>query len=168
MRIVFAFMALIVALSLELTGCATQVISRDSQLLVDRSIPFAVVRREPERFLGKYLILAGVIARVSNAPTGAELEVVQLPVDSDDRPAQKGRSEGRFLAQTGRFLDPLIYKQGRLVTLVGKVAGSAVRPLEGVEYSYPVLEMRELYLWRPDDPYASPTVHFGIGVGVDF
>lgn len=168
MRIILILMALTLAFSLELTGCAKQVISREAQLIVDRSIPFAVVRQEPVRFSGKYLLAGGIIARVSNTSAGAELEVVQLPVGSGDRPDAKGRSEGRFLARTGRFLDPLIYKPGRLVTLVGRVAGSATRPLEGVEYAYPVLEIRELYLWKPEDPSAQPTVHFGIGVGVGF
>lgn len=160
---------LLLALTLALAGCAAkQVISREAQLLVDRSIPFAIVKQDPERFSGKYLIIGGTIARVSNTPAGAELEVVQLPTDSGDRPAEKGRSEGRFLARTGGFLDPLIYKPGRLVTLVGKVMGSMTRPLEEVDYTYPVLEIKELYLWRPEDPYAAPTVHFGIGVGVGF
>lgn len=163
MRIVTLVLTLIV-----LSGCARQVISRDAQLLVDPTVSFAAVKQNPGPFVGKFLLTGGAVAGVRNTPDGAELEVVQLPLGSDDRPDEKGRSEGRFLARAAGFLDPLIYKSGRLVTLVGQVTGAVTRPLEGVDYAYPLLEVRELYIWRPEAPYAQPAVHFGIGVGVGF
>ncbi|RNC72681.1 MAG: hypothetical protein ED859_01595 [Desulfuromonadales bacterium] len=159
---------LMVLLAALLCSCAGQVISRDSLLLANRDISFTRVREAPERFTGTYLLVGGAIAAVKNSAAGAELEILQLGLDSSDRPREKSGSEGRFLARSREFLDPLIYKQGRLVTLVGKVSGSVPRALEGVDYRYPVLEIRELHLWKPEDPYAQPAVNFGIGVGVGF
>lgn len=162
MRLALIFLAF----ALSLSGCGRHAVSREALLLVDQSVPFAAVGQNPGAFTGKFLLTGGSVARVRNTPTGAELEVVQLPLGSDDRPNEKGRSEGRFLALAPGFLDPLIYKPGRLVTLVGRVAGFTTRPLEGIDYTYPILETKELYVWRPEDPYAPSPFHFGIGIGV--
>lgn len=149
-----------------LTGCSPQVISREALLLTDQTAPFAAVRENPAAHVGRHLLVGGAVARISNTPEGAELEVVQFPLGSSDRPDEKKGSGGRFLARSRAFLDPLIYKPGRLVTLVGKVTGEVTRPLEGVNYRYPVLEVREIHPWKPEDPYAPPPFHFGIGVGI--
>lgn len=149
-----------------LTGCSQQVISREALLLTDQTAPFAAVRENPAAHGGRHLLVGGAVARISNTPEGAELEVVQFPLGSSDRPDEKKGSEGRFLARSREFLDPLIYKPGRMVTLVGKVTGEAIRPLDGVDYRYPVLEVREIHPWKPEDPYSPPPFHFGIGVGI--
>lgn len=158
---------LVCALALcALAGCSRQVISREALLLTDQTVPFAAVRENPTAHAGRHLLVGGAVARVSNTPEGAELEVVQLPLSSSDRPDEKKGSEGRFLARNRDFLDPLIYKPGRMVTLVGKVTGEVTRPLDGVDYRYPILAVREIHVWRPEDPYAPSPVHFGIGVGI--
>jgi len=155
--------ALAVAL---LGGCAKQVISRESLLLADRSIAFGQLRESPDRFVGKHLIVGGIIAAVRNGAAGGELEIAQLPLDSNDRPDADRPSEGRFLALGSAFLDPVFYQPGLLVTLVGKVGRTVTLPLDGRDYTYPVFEIRELYLWRPEDPYRTPPVQFGIGIGI--
>ena len=158
---------LVCALALcALAGCSQHVISQEALLLTDQTVPFAAVRENPAAHVGRHLLLGGAVARISNTPAGAELEVVQFPLGSSDRPDEKKGSEGRFLARSREFLDPLIYKPGRMVTLVGKVTGEVTRPLDGVDYRYPILEVREIHVWRPEDPYAPSPVHFGIGVGI--
>lgn len=149
-----------------LTGCSRQVISREALLLTDQTTPFAAVWENPASHVGRHLLVGGAVARISNTPAGAELEVVQFPLGSSDRPDETKGSGGRFLARSRDFLDPLIYKPGRLVTLVGKVTGEAIRPQDGVDYRYPVLEVREIYVWKPEDPYSPPPFHFGIGIGI--
>lgn len=149
-----------------LAGCSQHVISREALLLTDQAAPFAAVRENPATHAGRHLLVGGAVARISNTGEGAELEVVQFPLASNDRPDEKKGSEGRFLARSRDFLDPLIYKPGRMVTLVGKVTGAVTRPLDGVDYRYPVLEVREIHVWRPEDSYNPSPVHFGIGVGI--
>ncbi len=48
--------------------------------------------------------------------------------------------------------------------MAGQVEGKVVRPLKEMNYTYPVLIVREHYLWKPDDVYSTP--RFGIGIGV--
>lgn len=156
---------LIVAALLGAAACAPP-ISKQSLGLVDPGLTFEELRQDPDRHTGRYLLLGGAIAAVrATSGGGSELEVVQLPTGSSGRITATNRSAGRFLAVDDAFRDPAIYHPGRLVTLVGRVAGSRTGRLGEVEYLYPVLTVEELRLWAPEEyPGASP-VQFGIGIG---
>jgi outer membrane lipoprotein len=147
-----------------LSGCAP-VISDQSLRLVDRGITFRELRQDPQRHIGRYLLLGGAIVAVRNTSEGGELEVAQLRIDERGEITDTGSSGGRFLAASSAFLDPALYKPGLLVTLVGEVQGKRIRPLGELEYTYPVLAIREIHLWKPGEISPPPTFHFGIGIG---
>lgn len=138
-----------------LAGC-TPVFTKDALRRVDPSVSFAALRANPNAYLGRYLILGGVIAKVTNTSQGAEIEVVQFRLNSERRPVESLDSGGRFLATTKGFLDPQIYKAGRLISLVGQVTGEVSRPLGGIEYRYPVLKIFEFHIWVPERMRYSP------------
>ena len=140
-------------------GCA-HVISEESLRLVDRSLSFVQLKENPDRYVGSYALLGGAIASVSNTKQMGQLEVVQFQLDSDNMPAGSYNSGGRFLAQTDGFLDPLVYKPGRLVTIVGEVKGHKTMPLDQIEYDYPIIAIREIYLWRPVDVRSYPYPYY--------
>lgn len=129
-------------------GCATRVISEGSLRLVDSSLGFAQIKENPDRYIGSHAILGGAIATVSNTKQLGQLEVVQFQLDSDNKPLESNISGGRFLAQTDGFIDPFVYKPGRLVTIVGEVKGHKQMRFDQVEYDYPIIAIREIYLWR--------------------
>jgi outer membrane lipoprotein len=156
---------LIVAGLLFAAACAPP-ISKQSLGLVDPSITFEELRGEPDRHVGRYLLLGGAIAAVRITGTGSELEVVQLPTDRHGRITATNRSAGRFLAVDDAFRDPAVYYPGRLVTLVGEVTGSRTASLGEMEYLYPVLSVQELRLWSPEEYPGAAPVRFGIGIGV--
>lgn len=157
----------ILALLLPLAAGCSHVISNDSLKLVDCNLSFQAVRQDPERFIGRYLLTGGTIAGVRNFKSGGELEVVEFGVDCYGKPLQTTNSAGRFLAESADFIDPMVYRRGMIVTVVGEVTGKKTEQLEGVSYTYPVLKVRELYLWSPDQLFpAGPTFHFGLGIGV--
>lgn len=158
---------LLVAAALLGAAACTTAVSKQSLGLVDSGITFEELRQEPERHVGRYLLLGGAIAAVrTSASGGSELEVVQFPTNNRGRITATDRSAGRFIAVDAAFRDPAIYRPGRLVTLVGQVAGSKSGRLGEVDYLYPVLTVHELRLWAPEEyPGASP-VHFGIGIGI--
>ncbi len=147
-----------------MAGCTT-IISHQSLSLVDRRISFKELRQDPDRYVGKHLLLGGGIAAVRNTRQGGELEVVQFKTDESGEITDTAASEGRFIASSTDFLDPALYRTGLLVTLVGTVQGKKTMWLEEVDYTYPVLAIRELHLWKPEEMAAPPSFHFGIGVG---
>ena len=93
------------------------------------------------------------------------MEVLQQPLDRNQKPTDTDVSYGRFLVRFEGFLDPAIYAGGKNVTVLGEVAGKRVQPLKEMEYTYPVLIPREHHLWKPEDPYSGPSFHIGIGIG---
>lgn len=141
---------LIMLLSLFLAGCA-HIMSDRSLNLVDRGIAFEELKRDPEAYLGRYVLLGGVIAGVRNAKEGGELEVLQAPLDSQGMPEESPYSGGRFIVTTSQFLDPMVYKAGRRVSVVGEVKGKKTRMIDEVEYVYPVVASVEMHLWEKYD-----------------
>lgn len=149
----------LLALSL-LSGCA-HVISEEARKLVDPAVTFTKLRETPEAFMGKYVMLGGMIAGAKNTKEGGQLEVVQVDLDSDGMPEDTFRTGGRFLATTVTFLDVMVFKPGRLVTIVGEVKGKKTLPLDEIDYTYPVISIREIHVWKTYDtdygyPYPTP------------
>lgn len=147
-----------------LAGCA-HVISDESRRLVDPTLSFARLREDPDSHIGRYVMLGGMIAGVKNAREGSQLEAVQVRLDDSGTPEDSFRSEGRFIATSDKFLDSMIFKPGRLITVVGEVKGKKIMPLDEVEYTYPVVAIREIHIWKDYDyergyPYASPYPYY--------
>jgi len=47
------------------------------------------------------------------------------------------------------------------------VFGKEVRPLGEIEYTYPIITKRELYIWPAEESSATqPRVRFGVGIGI--
>lgn len=142
---------LLIVSFLLLAGCA-HVISEESRNLVDPSIQFQNLRTNPDSFIGKYVMLGGTVAGVQNNKDGSRLEVVQSPLESDDLPEEVSHaSGGRFLATSSHFLDPIVYAKGRRVTVVGKVLGKETLPLDQIEYTYPMIAIREIHVWSKSE-----------------
>ena len=160
-------MRLFVLLALALLCCTacTLPLSQPSLDLVDREISFAALRQDPDRYLGRYLLLGGAIVAVRNTSAGSELEVVQFATDQSGRITSTDNSGGRFLVQLDTFSEPAVY-QGRLMTVVGKVVGQVQARLDEIDYLYPLLTAHELHLWRADEHPDASRVHFGFGFGV--
>jgi len=159
---------------LLLTGCAT-VISEQSRKLVDTNDSFKVIKQAPDAYIGKHVMLGGRIANVKNSAEGAQLEIVQFELSTSGYPEDTFLSYGRFLATTGSYMDPLVYRRGMLITLVGEIKGKKIMRLDDMDYTYPVLTMREWHIWRGSDleggyvyPAQQPTYNpYSYGFGVE-
>jgi outer membrane lipoprotein len=127
-------------------GCVA-VLSTQVRQQADRSITFGHLRTMPEAYIGRTVILGGDIVRVWNVPGATWLDVVQRPLDAADQPILTARSEGRFVVRCDRYLNPLLYTAGRVVTIAGRVLGTHTDTLgEHVEVS-PLLTCVDIYLW---------------------
>jgi outer membrane lipoprotein len=131
---------------LLLSGCA-HVISEENRKLADPALTFEKLRENPEAAIGKYALLGGMIVTAKNLKEGGRLEIVELKMDHTGFPLESTRSGGRFFATSPDFIDAMIFKQGRLVTVFGEVKGKKTLPIDEVDYAYPVIAIREIYPW---------------------
>jgi len=160
------FVCITMASPFLLSGCAS-VISQRALNEVDQTLVFEQLLENPEAHKGKIVLLGGTIIETQNFSDRTLIVVLQRPLGFRKKPIAEDVSRGRFIIYTLGFLDPAIYRHGRKITVVGSVMGGEVRPLGKIEYSYPVIEKSELYLWPLEETSGTgPRVHFGVGIGI--
>lgn len=134
-------------------------LSREVMRQVDENLTYQLVQQDPERYRGKTVLWGGVIIETTNRKDETLIKVSATELDMEKRPKNLDRSAGRFIVRYGGFLDPVIYKQGREITVGGEIIGQEILPLGETQYSYPVLSAKEIHLWerrvyyRYPDPY---------------
>ena len=142
--------------ALMLSAC-TPVLNRDLMREGERNVPLSQVREHPDTYQGKLFILGGLIVDTRVTDKGSLIEALFVPVSSlgylKDLDQQYG---GRFLAlfpRTSGMLDPLIYKKGREITLAGTFLENRQGKIYEMEYTYPVFEIKQIYLWDEQRDY---------------
>jgi outer membrane lipoprotein len=134
-------------LFIVLPGCAP-VISKNLRAQAEGALTFQHVFQNPEAYKGKIVIWGGEIVEAINQKEGTTLIVVlQRPLNRREEPQISKRSEGRFLVLAEGYLDPYIFREGRVMTVAGEILGKKMRPLGEMEYPYPLLQSKEIYLW---------------------
>jgi outer membrane lipoprotein len=140
----------LLVLTVMMGGC-THVMSDAGLALADRSISYADVKKNPEALVGKNVLIGGIIAKNDSSGDVLQLEVAQLELLTNGVPDELSRSNGRFLVVSGELLDPLFYRTGMLITIVGEIKGQKLQKLEGADYRYPLVSAREIRLFRASD-----------------
>jgi len=142
--------SMLLGVFLALSGC-TPIISEQSRKLINSDASFKTIKEAPESYIGKTILLGGRIANVRNSAEGAQIEIVQFDLTSQSYPEDTFLSYGRFLATNSNYMDSLIFKRGMLITLVGELKGKKTMRLDDMDYTYPVISLREWYLWPESD-----------------
>jgi outer membrane lipoprotein len=141
-----------------LSGCA-HVISKDLRTQVDISLTFQQVLQNPNAYKGKMVVWGGEIIEAVNQKDGTTLiEVLQRPLGWREEPRKTIASEGRFLALVDRYLDPYVFRKGRKVTVAGEILGEEIKQIGKMDYRYPLLSSRQIYLW--EDYYYYPVPYY--------
>jgi outer membrane lipoprotein len=136
------------ALLLSFTTLAACATSGDPSFDAEPGIAFSQLRGAPDSFKGQPVVLGGEVLNAKRLKEGTRIEVLQLPLTSSRAPVSElGQSQGRFLAMQREFLDPATIPQGTHITVTGDVAGSQTMPLDETDYTYPVIEVREIKVW---------------------
>jgi len=150
----------------SLLGCTAcgAVISSQVRELVDPTLSYPQVAARPEAYVGKVIIVAGTIIEAVNTLEGTRLVLLQYPADSRGRPQTDVPSGGRLLVLTPDYLETAIYRPGRALTVAGEVQGQRELPIGETTYRYPLLVLRELYLWPERGGF--PQFHIGFGFGI--
>ena len=60
-------------------------------------------------------------------------------------------SQGRFIVQDNRFLDPAVYTKGRKITVAGVLVGEQRKPVGRTHYIYPLIKADQIHLWEESD-----------------
>jgi len=149
---------LLVLLFALLSGCAP-VISKDLRNQVDPNLTFQQVLQNPTAYKGAIVVWGGEIIEAVNQNDGTTLiEVFQRSLGWREEPKQTVASQGRFLALADRYLDPYIFRKGRRVTIGGEILGEEIKPLGKMDYHYPLLLCKQIYLW--DEYYYYPPPYY--------
>ncbi len=147
-----------------LVGCASHLPDAIRKAPPDDIQP-NTVRHAPDSLRGKPVRWGGHILSLRNLKEETQIEIVTRGLDSDGRPLEDDRSQGRFLAKVNGFVDPTVYEKGREITVSGQVEGVSKQTIGDFQYDYPVVRAEQVHLWEkrasphPDyyyDPFYSP------------
>lgn len=156
MRGLGVWMFILLLVPMPYSGCAESVhqIQRDparagipSQLeeAIDRSVTFAELKAAPSTFIGRVVEVGGIVLLAKRAKDRTEIEVLQLPLDRVSAYGEvRTGSEGRFMAVQKTFLDPATVEPGSRIMVIGEVAGEVTKPLDEIDYTYPLIEIQHL------------------------
>ncbi|MGB9628857.1 MAG: Slp family lipoprotein [Thermodesulfobacteriota bacterium] len=141
---------------LTLSGCA-HVISKDLRRKSDPSLTLSHVRQNPDAFKGKMVVWGGEVIETFNQKDGTtQIEVFQRSIGWRGEPKVTVPSEGRFLILSDQYLDPYLFCKGRKITVAGEILGEKTKAIGEMEYRYPLLSSRQIYLWPEYDYYPYP------------
>jgi len=90
----------------------------------------------------------GVIAAIKNNADTTMLEIVNFPLSSNLRPKKGDETLGRFRIYFNGLLDPVIYKAGRSVSVVGTISENEQDKIGEHVYNFPVLKDASVHLWK--------------------
>jgi outer membrane lipoprotein len=133
--------------TLLLAGCATF----PERLQIEDSTQLVIYEdaaSKAEQVKGKMLRWGGAIAKVENKPETTIFEMVYYPLSSYGRPISKEESKGRFRVHVNGFMDPMVYKVGRLMTFTAELNGLEKGLVGEHEYVFPSAKASSYYLWK--------------------
>ena len=145
-----------------LTACASNPVFDASQ--VDGTLTPTSVIGNPADSRGKLALWGGTILDVQNLKDVTQIELLAYPLGSSQRPQQNEKPLGRVLVLQPGFLEPTVYTQGKLLTVLGEVGDSQTGQVGETSYSYPVVVAQKIHLWSPRDDASQTRFHFGIGI----
>lgn len=139
--------------------------SRQALQQVNTDAPFQQIQQDTDRFLGKTVLWGGSIINTDVRGNGTYIKVLETRLDYEAMPVKIDQPQGRFIIFKPGFLDPAVYRQGRLISAIGTITGKEIEPVGNVNYAYPVIEAKDLYLWRlmPSAPYYPPAPYYPLG-----
>lgn len=137
---------MILLLSVTLSACS--IVPNEIDTANEALVSYSVVKQNTQTYLGKEARWGGIIANIDNQADYTVIEVVNLALDYQARPKESNQSAGRFLAYYHDFLDPMIYKKGKHITVLGNVEPAVEGKIGEQKYLYPTLKVSGLHIWK--------------------
>lgn len=139
--------------ALVLVSSCIHAISSPLRERARKDVPFSEIKENIDKYKGSIFILGGIIVSTKNTDEGSIIEAVQTPIDRYGALTDSDKTSGRFMAIDKGYLDPLIYKKNREVTIAGELIGSRVSKIGEIDYTFPLFAIKEIYLWKKDRGY---------------
>lgn len=147
---------IVILVSVMILSC-TPVLKKELLDSAVRDIPFPEIAADPSEHTGKLFVLGGIIVNTKATEEGSLIEAIYVDVDRRGYLEDVLPSTRRFLAllpKNAGFLDPLIYKKNRKVTIAGTLTGSRTGKIDDMDYRFPLFRIEEIYLWPREQIYA--------------
>jgi outer membrane lipoprotein len=161
-RLLTVIVLFLIYILFYLAGCVP-VISKQLREQVAKGLTLEAVAKDPETYKGKTVLWSGVIISSKSLKEGTMIEVLQKSADTEGKPMDVDKSEGRFLALHSGYLDSAIYSGGRKITVAGVIQGKKIQCLGEIDYVYPLISTKEIHLWpaeKEDRFYLYPYRHY--------
>lgn len=123
-------------------------------------IPYTLASRNLNTYQETSVRWGGVIIDVKNEEKFTLVQVLSYPLTFYDRPDLRERSEGRFVIKSPKFLDPVIYAEGREITVAGTIKGDIERTVDDNTIRLPLVFSEALYLWPVASGYYGSPYHW--------
>lgn len=162
-RITPLYTLCISTLLILLNGCSSQP-TFDTQQVTLKLSPQQLLEN-PSAHYGKTVLWGGTILQTHNLSDYTQIEVLAYPLGSYQRPLTEQPPQGRFLVRHKGYLEPTVYSQGRLFTVMGKLHKTESGQVGEHSYNYPVIQSEQVHLW-PVKSESSSRIQFGIGIGI--
>ena len=145
--------------------CCAPVLQKDIMDLSIRDVSLAEIKRSPDTYKGQLFAFGGIIVNTKITTEGSLIEALYVRVDSRGNFKGISSSDGRFLAlfpQERGFLDPMIFRSKRQITLSGEFIGMRAGKIDDTEYLYPFFRIADIYLWEERSTYYyAPPPYYG-------
>ncbi|MGB9755737.1 MAG: Slp family lipoprotein [Desulfurella sp.] len=112
--------------------------------------PITPIQAQNGEFFGKEVRFGGtIISTIPEQNNQTCFVVLGLKLHDNGKPYRKEPQNfvGRFIAYAKGYYDPEIYKKGSKVTFVGKIMGIKKEKVGDFVYTYPLIDVKNLYLW---------------------
>ena len=160
-------LGLVVLFLLVTFGCGYP-ISENLRREAQKNLSFSTVFQDPLAHRGTIVIWGGKIIKTFNRKQGSEILVLQIPLNWRERPEEDDSSRGRFIAKSSGYLDAAVYTAGRKITVAGEIVGKETWPVGEIEYTYPVVMIKEIHLWPKEKAYFYPPPDYYWGWGYPY
>ena len=113
----------------------------------EEDIPFTYTQSDIERDIGAVFIWGGTVVNSEFSDTESYIEVVQSPLNKYGKIVDPRVSEGRFILYSPTRLDSEVYRNGRMLSVIGIIVKGIESTLDGTPYTYPVMEAINVRAW---------------------
>jgi len=107
----------------------------------------AQLRASPQDYPAQQVRWGGRILSTQNKQDATWITIVAMPLSKRGEPLKSDQSPGRFIAIVKQFVEPLVYRKNRLITVTGRYLRAETHQVGEFQYSYPLIEVDQYYLW---------------------